>query len=91
MGSLDLALCSHVLFLYSDHFSLKFHVDSIRELCRVSSETRIFPPLDLSSEQSVHLEETMLQLRAEGFDVSIDTVPYEFQKGGNQMLRVKNL
>ena len=85
----DLSLCSHVLFLYSDHFSLKFHVDSIRELCRVSSETRIFPLLDLSSKQSIHLDETMLQLRAEGFNLRVETVPYEFQKGGNQMLRVK--
>ena len=85
----ELTLCSHVLFLYSTHFSLKFHVDSIRELCRVSSETRIFPLLDLSSDKSIHLDETILQLRAEGFKVTVEMVPYEFQKGGNQMLRVR--
>ncbi|WP_254721648.1 SAM-dependent methyltransferase [Kovacikia minuta] len=28
----DLALCSHLLFTYSDHLSLDFHLDSIREL-----------------------------------------------------------
>lgn len=86
----QLALCSHLLFLYSDHFSLKFHVESIKELCRVSTETRIFPLLDLSSKKSVHLDETILQLEEEGFDVSIETVPYEFQKGGNQMAKVRN-
>jgi len=25
----------------------------------------------------------------EGFDVSIDEVPYEFQRGGNKMMRIR--
>ena len=86
----QLALCSHLLFLYSDHFSLKFHVDSIKELCRVSTEVRIFPILDLNSKKSAHLDETILRLEEEEFDVSIETVSYEFQKGGNQMAKVRN-
>jgi len=28
-------------------------------------------------------------LRRDGFDVSIETVPYEFQRGGNQMMRIR--
>ena len=86
----QLALCSHLLFLYSDHFSLKFHVNSIIELGRVSSETRIFPLVDLSSKKSTHLEETIRQLEAKGLDGSVERVPYEFQKGGNEMLIVKS-
>ena len=27
----------------------------------------------------------------DGFDVSIDEVPYEFQRGGNQMIRIRNV
>jgi hypothetical protein len=86
----DLALCSHFLFLYSEQLSLSFHVHSIKELCRVSSEVRIFPLLDLDAKKSDLLDGTLIQLQAEGFDVKVETVTYEFQKGGNQMLRVKS-
>ena len=48
-GEYDLVLCSHFLFLYSAHFSLDFHIQSIKELCRVGKETRIFPLLQLGS------------------------------------------
>lgn len=41
----DLALCSHLLFLYSDHLDLDFHINSVREMCRVAREARIFPLL----------------------------------------------
>jgi hypothetical protein len=42
----DLALCSHFLFTYSDLLSQDFHLASIRELCRVAQEVRIFPLLN---------------------------------------------
>lgn len=45
--SFDLAVCSHLLFLYSEHLSEDFHVESIKELCRVAGEARIFPLLEL--------------------------------------------
>ena len=41
-GAFDIALCSHFLFLYSDRLSLEFHCESIRQLCRVANEVRIF-------------------------------------------------
>ncbi len=41
--SFDLVLSSHFLFLYSEHFDLQFHIDSILEMCRVSKkEVKIF-------------------------------------------------
>jgi len=86
----ELALCSHFLFLYSEQFSRSFHMQSIKELCRVSSEVRIFPLLDLNAKMSKHLDAILSQLQTEGFDLKVDSVPYEFQKGGNQMLRVRN-
>jgi hypothetical protein len=61
---------------------------SVRELCRVAKEARIFPILELGSRKSRHIDAVAAKLREDGFEVSIDTVPYEFQKGGNQMLRV---
>jgi hypothetical protein len=84
----DLALCSHLLFLYSDLLSLKFHVDSICELCRVAREARIFPLTALNCELSIHLEPLMEQLSCKGLGLEIVTVNYQLQRNGNQMMRV---
>jgi hypothetical protein len=46
-GEFDLALCSHLLFLYSAQFDEAFHRASIRELCRVAAEVRVLPLLTL--------------------------------------------
>jgi len=90
-GSFDLALCSHFLFLYSAHFSEDFHVDSIKELCRAAREARIFPLLELGAKPSRHLKGVVRRLAKDGFTVAIEKVPYEFQKGGNEMLKVTAL
>ncbi len=87
-GEFDIALCSHFLFLYSEHLSEDFHVRSIEELCRVASEARIFPLLELGAKKSRHLETVVDRLERCGFVVNVVKVPYEFQKGGNEMLRV---
>jgi ubiquinone/menaquinone biosynthesis C-methylase UbiE len=87
--SFDLALCSHLLFLYSEHLPEDFHVESIKELCRVAGEARIFPLLELGSRKSRHVQTVSTRLAAAGYSVSVETVPYEFQRGGNQMMRVK--
>jgi hypothetical protein len=84
----DLALCSHLLFLYTNLLSAEFHIASLRELCRVAKEVRVFPLLDLVGRPSVHLEQVRLVLAQEGMESVVETVAYEFQKGGNQMMRV---
>ena len=85
----DLALSSHFLFLYSDHFSQTFHLDSVRALMRVAREVRIFPLIALRAERSQHLEPVCNQLQHDGYQVSIEQVGYELQRGGNDMLRVR--
>lgn len=87
--SFDLALCSHLLFLYSSQLDEAFHVASVLELCRVAGEVRIFPLLALGGQPSVHVEPTAAALRGHGCQVAIENVPYEFQRGGNQMMRVR--
>ncbi len=82
--SFDLAVCSHFLFLYSDEFSLEFHVDAIAELMRVAEEVRIFPVLNMKGRRSKYVEPVI-----ERFGATIERVDYEFQRGGNEMLRVK--
>lgn len=86
----DLALCSHLLFLYSDQLSLEFHLASIVELGRVASEVRIFPLLlNMTGEPSPFIDPVMQTLKERGYQVNLRQVPYEFQRGGNQMLQVK--
>ena len=31
----------------------------------------------------------MERLTEDGYSVTVETVPYEFQRGGNQMMRIK--
>jgi hypothetical protein len=84
----DLALCSHLLFLYSDHLSLTFHRAAIAELCRVAQEVRIFPLLDLGSQESAHLEPITSGLQNAGCEARFVQVDYEFQKGANTFLSI---
>ncbi|MGB9978827.1 SAM-dependent methyltransferase [Methanobacterium sp.] len=86
----NLALSSHFLFLYSDVLSLDFHVRSIDEMLRIASEVRIFPLLDLSTDKSRHVKEIIRIYKEKEMLVSIETVNYEFQKGGNQLMRIQN-
>jgi len=87
-GHYDIALCSHFLFLYSLQLGETFHRAAILELCRVASDVRVFPLLALGGHPSPFVEGVVQTMRDAGCDVSIDTVPYEFQRGGNQMLRI---
>ena len=87
-GEFDLAVCSHFLFLYSAQLDRDFHVASARELCRVAREVRIFPLLALGAGRSPHVEPVADALRRDEFDVAIEPVPYEFQRGGNRMMRI---
>jgi hypothetical protein len=90
-ASFDLALCSHLLFLYSSQLGEAFHVSAIDDLCRVAGEVRIFPLLALGGFRSPFVDGTVEHLRESGHDVSIENVPYEFQRGGNQMLRIRTI
>lgn len=84
----DLALCSHFLFLYSEQFPLQFHIDSVLEMIRIAQEVRVFPLLDLAGGPSCHLEPVLAATAEWGLKAVVERVPYEVQKGGNQMLRI---
>lgn len=84
----ELCVCSHLLFLYSEQLSLDFHVASIHELLRIAPEVRIFPLLKLDGEPSLYLELILEDLSNKGYRAQVQSVAYEFQKGGNQMLRI---
>lgn len=84
----DIALCSHFLFLYTEHLSLDFHYASISEMCRVAKEVRIFPLLDLGGVKSKYLDSIFSEFTEAGYTVEITQVDYEFQRGGNQMMKI---
>ena len=90
-ASFDLALCSHFLFLYTDQLGEAFHRSAIREMCRVAAEVRIFPLLALGGHRSPYVDRAVDDLRDSAAEVSIENVPYEFQRGGNQMMRIRVL
>jgi hypothetical protein len=66
-GWFGIAVCSHLLFLYSDLLSADFHIRSARELCRVACEVRIFPLLTLSRTPSPHVEAVRSALESDGW------------------------
>jgi len=87
----DLALCSHFLFLYSNHLSLDFHIQSITELLRVAYEVRIFPLVTLGCQLSPYMQDVLNHFNGADFslDLEIITVGYHFQHNGNQMLKIR--
>ena len=85
----DLAICSHFLFLYTTHLTEAFHRSAVLELGRVAAEVRIFPLLALGGKPSAYVPGTVNYLRDCGWEVSIEKVPYEFARGGNQMMRIR--
>ncbi len=84
----DLALSSHFLFLYTDYMTFEFHVAAIREMLRVAREVRIFPLLDMDACESRYLKDTLEIFRKH--QPEIRQVNYEFQRGGNKMLVLRN-
>ena len=87
--SFDLALCSHLLFLYTTQLGEPLHRSAIREMCRVARDVRIFPLIELGGAPSPLVERMVEACDGQGYDVSIEVVPYEFRRGGNQMMRIR--
>ena len=82
----ELALCSHFLFLYSEHFGLEQHIQSMKELCRVAKEVRVYPLLSLNGNPSEHLLAVISALEDNDVSTSLLPVDYQFQKGATEML-----
>ena len=85
--SFDLGLSSHFLFLY-DQLGERFHIQAMDEIMRLCKEVRVFPLLNLNAQASEVLPAVIAHLRAD-YHVEIISVDYEFQKNGNQMLRIR--
>ncbi len=84
----DLALCSHFLFLYSDQLPADSHVAAIREMCRVARGARVFALLGAYGAPFAHVEPVIQALRGRDYRAAVRRVPYEFLRGGDEMLAV---
>ncbi|MDX2256855.1 MAG: SAM-dependent methyltransferase [Pseudanabaenaceae cyanobacterium bins.39] len=84
----DLCLCSHLLFLYSEQLSLEFHLSAIQEMLRIAPRVQIFPVLQLDGQISPYLETAIAYFSTRNVAVEMQTVDYEVQKGGNQLLKL---
>lgn len=86
-GQFELALCSHLLFTWADKYGVEWHLKAVTELVRVGREVRIFPLVQQGTGRPVDfIPDLMGRVRA---DWEIREVPYELQRGANQMLVVR--
>jgi hypothetical protein len=89
-ASVDMVLCSHLLFTWAERLDREWHRAAITEMSRVSrGEVRIFPLVRLGDgEPVVFLDALQADLRAAGLVCAVRRVPYEFQRGADHMLIV---
>lgn len=86
----DMTVCAHLLFMYSDRLDYQFHLNSLKELIRVTKgEIRIFPLTDLYGKKYDQLSQLMNDLKEHVCSIEEVKVSYEFQKNANHMLVIK--
>lgn len=86
-GHVRLALSAHLMFTYPDHLDRDDHLAALRELLRVArEEVRVFPLLDTTLQRVPYFDELLAELAADGVSAEIRRVPYEWQRGADEML-----
>ncbi len=89
-NSFHLVLSSHLLFLYDDRLDYNFHLQSVKEMVRVSSqEVRIYPLVRLRSNRKSKFVDQLIQDLSSDYQVEIQKVDYRFREGADEMLRIQ--
>lgn len=89
-NAFDVLLSAHFLFLYADVFDIDFHIQTIKEMIRVTKEEiRIFPLVDMGGKRYKNLDEIIKLLKDNGYKTSEIKVPYEFQVNANSFLKIQ--
>ena len=93
----DIALSSHLLFVYDNILDYEFHKNSILEMLRVSKEVRIFPLVDFKNSKvgeeknfSPFLYQILDEL-SKDFKCEIIKTDFEFQPRANFYLSIENV
>ena len=84
----SLAVASHAGFIENSDKPAEFLVDLFCHLSEVAQEIRIFPLLDDGGNISPLVGPVLLGLQQQGLGTEVREVDYQFQRGGNAMLRV---
>ncbi|WP_276301925.1 hypothetical protein [Halorussus lipolyticus] len=88
--SFSLVLSAHLMFLYMDKLDHEFHERSLLELARVASdEVRVYPLERFDGHRYPRLDELLDMLAEEGYETEIRSVPFEFQRGADELLRIE--
>lgn len=88
-GEFDLALSSQCLFLCSQELDLRFHVGALAGMLFVAAEVRVYPLLKNGGVLSPHIRRVVETFVSQGVEASVERVAYEFQRGGNQLSRLR--
>ena len=89
--SVDIVVCSHLLFTHSATLTPDDHVTAIAEMVRVARrEVRIFPTFSFYGDSDRAIRAVLQFLEKKEIRAIIEPVSYVFQKGGGsgKMLRV---
>lgn len=84
-----LCLCSHFLFLYSDHLDYDFHRNSLFKLISLVPEVRVYPLITLDRKVSPYLQALLDELCDAGYDAKLIPVEYRLQRGADKMLCIQ--
>lgn len=84
----DIGLSSHFLLMYTS-LGYNFHIASMTEMLRVCKEIRIFPIVDLDANKT-DLIKNVIDYFQRDYNVEIVKTEYEFQKGDNKLLIIRN-
>ncbi|MBD0323609.1 MAG: hypothetical protein ICV72_09515 [Aldersonia sp.] len=91
-NAFGLVLSSHLLFTYADRLDVGFHVAALLEMVRVSfDDVRVFPLLDMAGRNvDAMVDAVTAELAKRGIEAQRVRVRYEFQRGGDEMLVVRD-
>ena len=89
-GASDLALGSHMLFLYSHVIDFHFHLAALLEMLRIVRKAGIYPLVAPGGGQSEYLEPAVKALRERGFELEFVRVEFEHLPGATGMHWIRN-
>jgi len=86
----DVALASHLLFLYDDLVGYEFHKRSLLELCRVTRrEIRVYPLTNMSGIKSSFVEQLVSDRDCSSLAFTFVKSDFEFFKNANELLVIQ--
>jgi hypothetical protein len=83
----DLTLVSYLLLVYEEQLSYEFHLESLRELMRITrGEIRIYPIVTFEAEESKYLARLRTEFAAWKFEEG--KTDFEFLRNSNRFLKI---